>query len=200
MTILFLLAYSKHSSASIRTNLRPKKGVTVVMCSDTHGLHRDVTVPDGDVFIHAGDFTHFGKITDAEDFNEWLGTLPHKHKIVVNGNHEHNAEWKKKAAQLLSNAHFLRGEGLTIQVGAQYIKCWGEEFFWPMKSNNPYYDMIPEDVDILICHGPVKGYVDDNTGCATMLETVQRVNPRYSHYVVVLILGNGECLSLRGLR
>ena len=69
-------------------------GLSVVMISDTHGRHRDVAVPTADILIHAGDFTHFGKRQDAEDFNAWLTELPHQHKIVVNGNHEHNADWK----------------------------------------------------------------------------------------------------------
>jgi hypothetical protein len=44
---------------------------------------------------HTGDFTRFGKEEDAIDFNQWLGTLPHTHKLVVNGNHEANAGWNK---------------------------------------------------------------------------------------------------------
>ena len=45
-------------------------------------------VPDGDILIHAGDFTQFGKEEHAEDFNRWLGEQPHKTKLVVLGNHE----------------------------------------------------------------------------------------------------------------
>lgn len=39
---------------------------------------------------------------EVKSFNEWLGTLPHKHKVVVAGNHDllfdhafYNANWKK---------------------------------------------------------------------------------------------------------
>jgi len=67
--------------------------------------------------IHAGDFTHFGKKKDVIAVNEWLGTLPHKHKIVVNGNHEKNAEWKKDTAKLLSNcSFFLKDSMVTVKV------------------------------------------------------------------------------------
>jgi len=62
--------------------------ITVVLLSDTHGRHRDVDVPDGDLLIHAGDFTFFGNRDDAVDFNDWLGGLPHPHKVVVAGNHD----------------------------------------------------------------------------------------------------------------
>ena len=79
---------------------QPNQLVTLACISDTHGRHRDVFVPEADILVHAGDFTHFGKISDAKDFNKWLGDLPHKHKIVVNGNHEHNAEWKTVASEV----------------------------------------------------------------------------------------------------
>ena len=29
-----------------------------------------------------------GHISEVKQFNKWLGTLPHKHKIVIAGNHE----------------------------------------------------------------------------------------------------------------
>ena len=38
--------------------------------------------------MHAGDFTRCGHLQEVRDFNNWLGTLPHKHKIVIAGNHE----------------------------------------------------------------------------------------------------------------
>jgi len=96
---------------------RDKLGVRVVCVSDTHGRHADIKVPNGDILIHAGDFTHFGKKKDIIAFNEWLGTLPHKHKIVVNGNHEKNAEWKKDSAKLLSNcSFFLKDSMVTLEV------------------------------------------------------------------------------------
>jgi hypothetical protein len=52
----------------------------VVMISDTHNMHRRLEVPDGDILIHAGDFTMYGRSAHAADFNLWLGELPHRHK------------------------------------------------------------------------------------------------------------------------
>lgn len=48
-------------------------GLRVVCVSDTHNAHRDLQLPAGDVLIHAGDFTQFGKEEHASDFNDWLG-------------------------------------------------------------------------------------------------------------------------------
>ena len=42
-------------------------------------------LPDGDILIHAGDFTLTGHVLEVKKFNTWLGTLPHKHKIVIAG-------------------------------------------------------------------------------------------------------------------
>lgn len=46
-----------------------------VCMSDTHSLIHDITfeIPDGDVFIHAGNFTKGGDIEEVENFNTWLG-------------------------------------------------------------------------------------------------------------------------------
>ena len=58
--------------------------------SDTHTYtdRLPFDVPNGDILLHCGDFTHRGRYHEVEEFNAWLGTLPHKHKIVIAGNHE----------------------------------------------------------------------------------------------------------------
>ena len=52
----------------------------VVCVSDTHEMAEEMTepVPDGDLLIHAGDFTNNGQREAVEKFNLWLGSLPHK--------------------------------------------------------------------------------------------------------------------------
>lgn len=47
-----------------------------VCMSDTHSLVRNIVfdVPDGDVFIHAGDFTKCGQKEEVVAFNNWIGT------------------------------------------------------------------------------------------------------------------------------
>lgn len=62
----------------------------VVCMSDTHSLtpYIKFDIPPGDIFIHAGDFTKCGSLQEVVEFNNWLGHLEHKHKIVIAGNHE----------------------------------------------------------------------------------------------------------------
>ena len=60
------------------------------MCiSDTHSQveHAEdpasFSVPDGDVLIHAGDMTQWGEVPKVKEFNDWMGTLPHKFKARI---------------------------------------------------------------------------------------------------------------------
>ncbi len=97
------------------TNLLGAGEISIVMISDTHGDHRKLDMPPtADLLIHAGDFTLYGKKEQVEDFNSWLGELPYRHKIVVNGNHECNAVWKGSVKKMLSNAIFLQNDFLEL--------------------------------------------------------------------------------------
>ena len=85
-----------------------------------------------------------------------------------------------------------------MDVRGQAVRVYGTEFFWPMKTPNPYYDGIPEGLDVLVCHGPVKGYVDGGKGCETMLTHVERTSPRlvvsgHIHFSHGIIQGSGHC-------
>lgn len=75
-----------------KNSRKPEGHVRVVCISDTHNLTNYggplSRVPNGDVLIHAGDFTNVGKIKDVEAFNDYLGTLSHSHKVVIAGNHD----------------------------------------------------------------------------------------------------------------
>lgn len=172
---------------------REALGVRLVCISDTHGRHRDIRdLPAGDILVHAGDFTHFGKEHNVSDFNAWLGEVrdQFQHVVVVNGNHEHNAPWKRNAKEKLSHADFLLDESkeFSVAVGAAdsgedlrevSVRIHGTQFFWPMDTPNPHYDLIPVDTDVLVCHGPVFGHVDGGGGgCRTMAKHVARVSPR----------------------
>eukprot|EP00929_Paragymnodinium_shiwhaense_P053378 TRINITY_DN26707_c0_g1_i1.p1 TRINITY_DN26707_c0_g1~~TRINITY_DN26707_c0_g1_i1.p1 ORF type:complete len:301 (+),score=38.02 TRINITY_DN26707_c0_g1_i1:127-1029(+) len=153
---------------------KQKRGLRVVCISDTHGCHRSLgELPAGDILVHAGDFTKFGRLEDAEDFNQWLGALPFEHKIVVNGNHENNAHWQAKVREILSNATFLKAESTTVKG----VKIYGTDFCWPMKTESPLYAQIPGDTDVVIAHGPAKGLADGGMGCLALQWAMARVRP-----------------------
>ena len=76
------------------TSPEPQKPLFVrfVCISDTHNKHDwdkcPFTVPDGDVLVHAGDFTQVGDAREVAAFCKWFGALPHKRKILIAGNHD----------------------------------------------------------------------------------------------------------------
>jgi predicted phosphodiesterase len=56
--------------------------VRIVCISDTHGQHAKLSVPAGDVLIHAGDFMAFGDTPkEIVDFNHWLALKQNSHKF-----------------------------------------------------------------------------------------------------------------------
>ena len=138
----------------------------VVCISDTHELHRELAVPPGDLLIHAGDFTFFGKGARAiKDFNAWLGELPHPHKVITCGNHEFAIEADPSLRNLITNATVLINESVTIGE----VKIWGSPLTQhhgaPFGRSNPAdrvqaYSNIPLDTDIVITHGPPYGVLD----------------------------------------
>lgn len=167
-----------------RTKLR------LVLLSDTHQLHREVDVPDGDIFIHAGDFTMFSQSMEAVvDFNDWLGKLPHRYKIVVPGNHEFFLEADPSERVMLDNATVLINEGIEIDGlriwGSPNTPMYGGAFgLSSAKDRKRLYGQIPRDIDVLVSHGPPFGILDTapvsglHEGCRELLDAVTRIRPR----------------------
>lgn len=61
----------------------------LVCISDTHGLiDASTKLPGGDVLVHSGDFSNVGSPADVEKFAQFLEAQPHKHKVVIAGNHD----------------------------------------------------------------------------------------------------------------
>lgn len=163
---------------------------TIVCISDTHELHREVSVPDGDILIHAGDFTFFSKSTAAIlDFNKWLGELPHRYKIVIPGNHEFFLEADPSKRSLISHAIVLINEEITVMN----LKVWGSPItplyggaFGRSSSRDRVrlYETIPDDVNILVTHGPPYGVLDshsgmpNHSGCSELREAVAKLKPQ----------------------
>jgi predicted phosphohydrolase len=163
----------------------------IVAISDTHGKHRDVGVPPGDVLIHSGDLMSSGWRTwEISDFNKWLGDQPHKHKIFIAGNHDWLFQKKPMEAQsLITNAIYLEDTGVILDGVSFYGSPVQPEFCgWAFNVRRgaaikKYWDQIPNNVQVLITHGPPYGYGDqtrrgdDHLGCEDLFDAVKRVKP-----------------------
>lgn len=154
----------------------------IVCISDTHNLHSKCKeIPTGDILIHAGDLTRKGDLEDVRSFNAWLKDLPHKHKLIIAGNHDFCFErTPKEARSLITNGIYLEDEEIIIDGLKFYGSPWQPWFFnWafnlrrgaPLKEK---WEQIPDDTDILITHGPPHGILDkvmmgDKVGCEELL-------------------------------
>jgi Icc-related predicted phosphoesterase len=168
----------------------------IVAISDTHSRHQQFgELPAGDILIHAGDATVRGDLQEVVEFNRWLGTLPHKHKIFVAGNHDFLFERAPQlACSLMSNAIYLLDSFRIIEGLKIYGSPWQPRFFdWAFNLDRGReirrkWERIPDDTDILITHGPPHGILDgvidrwtgtiEAVGCEELLPVVQRIKPR----------------------
>ena len=161
--------------------------------SDTHYQHHKLQLESGDVLIHCGDFTRRGGLDDVESFATFIERQDFKHKIVIAGNHDFSFEDKRrqKAEKYLSNHSliYLNDSGVEVEG----LKFWGSpvqpEFFdWAFNRKRgeelrDHWDLIPEDTDILITHGPAYGILDlcadgRRVGCHDLLEAVEKIKPK----------------------
>lgn len=161
----------------------------LVIISDTHGLHESLEIPDGDVLIHAGDLTRHGSLENVQEFNEFLGTLPHPHKIVIAGNHDLCFErYREACEELLTNCIYLQDQEVILDGVKFYGSPWQPWFYdWAFNLERgpeirAKWELIPEDTDMLITHGPPYGIGDlttrgEKTGCQDLLEVVEKIKP-----------------------
>ena len=140
---------------------------------------------------------------EIEDFMLWYGNLPNKYKVMIAGNHDWGFErdpiyYNQMAAQY--GIVLLNDSGITIEG----LKIWGSPVQpafcdWafnraraPMHNTphcaghdpiEPHWDMIPNDTDIIITHGPAYGFVDtvayggNHVGCEYLAKRVGEIQP-----------------------
>lgn len=141
------------------------KQIRIVVVSDTHEDHRMIKIPNGDILLHCGDFTnrhHWFNLSDDEvpqsliDFNQWLGQLPHRYKIVIGGNHEVNLDKHSQEeiqSKYLTNCIYLQDQLIEIE-GISIYGC-----SWSLEAESKW-NLIPSNVDILMTHIPPKSILD----------------------------------------
>lgn len=165
--------------------------------SDTHMAHRQMNIDrlGGDMVIHAGDFTSTGKGHMIEDFAHWYKSLPYRHHVLIAGNHDHDLQnnedyWRKYFLE--KDIIYLRDNYVNVDGINIYGMPWTPEFFdWAFmyeKGSKFAYDkinLIHDNIDILITHGPPLGIMDmslygnENIGCNMLLQKVLQVKPKY---------------------
>lgn len=163
----------------------------LVAMADTHGYHRDLVVPDGDVLVHAGDLTQRGTLAQLQEVADWLRSLPHRHKVVIAGNHDFALQRvPAEARALFHGLTYLEDEEVTLDGVRIYGSPWQPWFYdWAFNlRRGPAIDekwqRIPEGLDVLVTHGPPAGYGDlvtrgERVGCEDLLRHLARAKPRF---------------------
>lgn len=176
----------------------------LVIISDTHSRHHLLdTLPHGDVLIFCGDAQRSGtSAAELREFNSWLGDQPIKRKIVIGGNHDMTLEnvGPDAAQEIYYHATYLQDSGCEIDGVRFWGSPWQPRFFdWAFNLDRgaplrEKWNLIPDNVDVLITHGPPKGIFDRcpavprtwadgkiknvNVGCADLMDAVKRVKPK----------------------
>lgn len=155
----------------------------VVCVSDTHG--KTPKIPDGDLLIFAGDMANSGSFDEVKRGADWLQSLPHKHKVVIAGNHDWLFQREPGIARMLlgDSIYYLQDSCVTIDGLHIYGSPWqpyfqGWAFNLPRETIHKKWELIPEGLDILVTHGPPMGILDMGVGCAALSVRVEQVKPR----------------------
>lgn len=179
-----------------------------VCISDTHGYHSSLCdLPEADGIIHAGDFSNMGRMEECVSALNWFNALPYKYRIIIAGNHDLFMD-PDHADQPSTESHI--NAILPVSDGFHYLwnsaciinglKFWGSPeqpafFNWafnlprgePMRQ---HWEKIPNDVDVLITHGPVYGILDKcpnftdprgewvSVGCINLEQRLKQINPK----------------------
>lgn len=162
-----------------------------VCVSDTH-IQGEIPKFVGDVLLHAGDLTVRGTVSELEKAADELAAYPCKQLVVIPGNHDILFEEDEAAARKIFEERqitVLIDQGIEISG----VKIWGSprqpEFCnWAFGYNraaaSTLWDMIPDDTEILITHGPPQYVLDktlrgEHVGCHDLRNAVDRVKPKY---------------------
>tara|TARA_R110000737_G_scaffold352968_1_gene401415 strand:+ start:317 stop:1081 length:765 start_codon:yes stop_codon:yes gene_type:complete len=173
---------------------------------------------DLDILIFAGDCSSSGLFYEIKSFVEWFSKQPAKHKIMIAGNHDygfediakfdinvpHNPRLVPPTLEEIipDNVIYLNDESIEV-LG---LNIWGSPIqpyfggwaFNRFRSNGEdikngikqHWDLIPDNTDILITHGPPRGILDllspkfrrhgenPHVGCDDLLQAISRVKPR----------------------
>jgi Icc-related predicted phosphoesterase len=140
------------------------------LISDTHNRHKDLRIPsDIDAVIHCGDESESGNEwlnePEARAFFDWYSMLEIPHKLFVPGNHSTAIERGLVKPSDYTDVQFMIHGRTHLNELAVFGTPYTPKFFnWSFMRERKDLDIvwssIPEEIDILVTHGPPKGVLD----------------------------------------
>lgn len=171
------------------------KNLKIFCIGCTHGYHDQIVIPDGtDIMIHTGDATNVKSpimnVDEMENFLKWYSLVDVKYKIFIAGNHDGSIQAKLISKKYIESFGiiYLEDESIEIEGLNIYGTPWTPRFFdWHfMKDRSKMervWDAVPNNTDILVTHGPAKGFLDcsynrkgelEFCGCSNMATQIKR--------------------------
>ena len=136
--------------------------------SDTHNYHGLLDIYKADIVICSGDISTprepvVSKI-ECLNFIEWYSKLPIKYKILVAGNHDIAIERRYITPADIANKGIIYLENSSTII--EGLKIWGSPITptfgvgWAFNKKrekcNDVWQLIPEDANIVVTHGPAR--------------------------------------------
>jgi len=162
----------------------------IVALSDTHGKHELISVPKCDLLIIAGDLEITGLLS-LHVFNEWLGKLDARHKIICAGNHDSYLEFigKEECKKQFINGIYLENETVEIEglkiFGSPFSCMFNNWAFMRYDSDlKEIWEKILLDTDIVVCHTMPYGILDqvlpreESVGSVFLRDRIKIVKPK----------------------
>lgn len=147
--------------------------------SDTHGMHRKLSIPKGtDILICAGDVVSDFQEDGLSDFFDWFSSCPTQLHLFVPGNHEIIFDLCLEEARQLMPANVtlledsgVEYDGITFYAISsrmiQQMQWLGRECGLPYKT------------DFLITHIPSKGILDEDMGSEVLKQIILERQPKH---------------------
>jgi Calcineurin-like phosphoesterase len=143
----------------------------IVSIADLH--EHLLAVPACDLLVIAGDVSFAGKgdlrakhafLTGP--FKDWLSSTPRRKRLLVAGNHDQSIEAWGIPDGL--SCHYLKDDGIELFGVSLWGTPWQPWFLdWalnaPRRNGEGFlaskFDLIPAETDVVVGHGPPRGYV-----------------------------------------
>jgi hypothetical protein len=173
--------------------------IMVVCISDTHTTQPQL--PGGDLLLHAGDLSQTRPFAEIQAQLDWLNSQPHKHKVVIGGNHDllldsvfvdrfperiferpgasrSDLKWGNIIYLQDSSVSLTFGNGRKLKIyGSPNTQQFGNWAFQYPPIRDVWTGVVPLAADVLLMHGPPRWHLDANAlGDDFLLQELRRVN------------------------
>jgi predicted phosphodiesterase len=173
--------------------------IYVICISDTHNAKP--SLPDGDILLHAGDLSQYGLFDEIQAQLDWLNTQPHRHKVVIAGNHdlildeefvkmhpdrELDQPGKSRGDLKWGQVIYLHNSSVEVECNGRTLKIYGSPMtpkcgnfgFQHDPDKDIWANTVPDGTDILLAHGPPAVHLDEGKGCGHFLKEIWRTRPK----------------------